>query len=46
VAHHGNGRDDNDHEAAQFVSFATRAYPLLEMIRAAAQGGNDILWGV
>jgi hypothetical protein len=46
VAHHGNGKEDHDHEATQFVSFATRAYPLLEMIRAAARGGNDILWGV
>jgi hypothetical protein len=46
VAHHQDGKDDHDHEAAQFVSFATRAYPLLEMIRAAARGGNDILWGV
>lgn len=46
VAHHGSTGDDHDHEPAQYVSFATRAYPLLEMIRAAARGGHDILWGV
>jgi hypothetical protein len=46
TAHHGDARDDHDHEQAQYVSFATRAFPLLEMIRAAAKGGNDILWGV
>ncbi len=46
VAHHAADEADHDHEASQFVSFATRAYPLLEMIRAAAKGGNDILWGV
>lgn len=46
VAHHAADETDHDHEASQFVSFATRAYPLLEMIRAAAKGGNDILWGV
>lgn len=46
VAHHGDAGDNNDHEASQFVSFATRAYPLLEMLRAAQKGGNDILWGI
>jgi Domain of unknown function (DUF1840) len=46
VAHHSNERDDNEHEPSQFVSFATRAYPLLQMLRAAKQGGNDVLWGV
>ncbi len=46
VAHHGGVDGDHDHEPSQHVSFATRAYPLLEMIRAAAKGGNDILWGV
>lgn len=46
VAHHGEAGDDPDHEVAQIVSFATRAYPLLEMLRAARAGGNDVLWGV
>ena len=46
VAHHGEMGDDNDHEAADFVSFSTRAYPLLEMLRAALKGGHDVMWGV
>lgn len=45
-AHHGPGGDDNDHEARNEVSFSTRAYPLLEMLRAAQRGGHDVLWGV
>jgi len=45
-AHHGEAGDDSDHEGAQTVSFATRAYPLLEMLRAASAGGHDVLWGV
>jgi hypothetical protein len=28
------------------VSLSTRAYPLLEMLRAAQRGGNDVMWGV
>jgi hypothetical protein len=46
VAHHGEAGDDADHEGAEIVSFAARAYPLLEMLRAAKAGGNDVLWGV
>jgi hypothetical protein len=46
MAHHGEQGDDNEHEPIEFVSFATRAYPLLEMMRAAQRGHNDILWGV
>ncbi len=38
--------DDREHEAAQHVSFATRAYPFLEMLRAAQQRGKDIAWGI
>ena len=45
-AHHGEVGDDTDHEGVELVSFATRAYPLLEMLRAAKAGGNDVLWGV
>jgi hypothetical protein len=44
-AHHAHG-GDHDHEPSQHVSFATRAFPLLEMLRAAQKGGNDVLWGV
>jgi hypothetical protein len=46
VAHHGEAGDDTDHEGMEVVSFATRAYPLLEMLRAAKAGGHDVLWGV
>ena len=45
-AHHGEAGDDSDHEGVEIVSFATRAYPLLEMLRAAKAGVNDVLWGV
>jgi hypothetical protein len=45
-AHHDENGDDNDHEGMEVVSFATRAYPLLEMLRAARDGGHDVLWGV
>lgn len=45
-AHHNENGDDNEHEPVQFVSFATRAYPLLEMLRAAQQEGRDVMWGV
>jgi hypothetical protein len=45
-AHHGEVRDDTEHEGMEIVSFATRAYPLLEMLRAARDGGSDVLWGV
>ena len=44
VAHHGEAGDDTDPEGAEVVSFAARAYPLLEMLRAAKAGGHDILW--
>ncbi|MES2018425.1 MAG: DUF1840 domain-containing protein [Pseudomonadota bacterium] len=46
VAHHGEAGDDSEHEGAELVSFSARAYPLLEMLRAAKAGGNDVLWGV
>jgi polyhydroxyalkanoate synthesis regulator phasin len=45
-AHHGELNEDKDHEGMEVVSFATRAYPLLEMLRAARNGGHDVLWGV
>lgn len=46
LAHHGDEGDDNEHEPVEFVSFATRAYPLLEMLRAARHDGHDVMWGV
>lgn len=44
-AHHGE-REDTDHEGVEPVSFSTRAFPLLEMLRAARDQRADILWGV
>ncbi|MBI3229739.1 MAG: DUF1840 domain-containing protein [Burkholderiales bacterium] len=45
-AHHNPNHDDQEHEVAEQVSFATRAFPLLEMVRAANKAGHDIVWGV
>jgi hypothetical protein len=45
-AHHGEQGDDPEHEEPQQVSFATRAFPLLEMLRAASRNGHDTMWGV
>ena len=45
-AHHNDERDDNEHEEVQPVQFSTRAYPLLEMLRAARDSGYDVMWGV
>jgi hypothetical protein len=44
-AHHGE-TEDNDHEPIEVVSFPTRAFPLLEMLRAARDHHSDVLWGV
>ena len=44
-AHQGDD-DDPEHEQAQVVSFSTRAYPMLEMLRSARDHKTDILWGV
>ena len=46
MAHHGDEGDDNEHEPVEFVSFATRAYPLLEMLRAANREHHDVMWGI
>lgn len=45
---HALPNEDGDAEFAetQKVGFAQRAYPLLEMLRAAKTGGYDIVWGV
>src|SRR4051812_38112328 len=42
-AHQGGADDDPDYKQEP-VSFATRAFPLLEMLRAAKNGGCDVLW--
>lgn len=45
-AHHGDFGNDNEHEPTQPVSFATRAYPLLEMLRSAQKNGQVVAWGI
>jgi hypothetical protein len=42
-AHQDNG---NEHTSVQSVSFATRAFPLLVMLRAAREQKADVLWSV
>ncbi|MFP5391756.1 MAG: DUF1840 domain-containing protein [Gammaproteobacteria bacterium] len=44
--HHNDERDDNEHEEMTIVSFGARAFPLLEMLRAARETGYDVMWGV
>jgi hypothetical protein len=44
--HHGADGDDHDHEPSQLVSFATRVYPLLEMLRAAHREHHVVAWGI
>lgn len=50
TAHHNESGDDNDHEQteteAEAVQFSSRAFPLLEMLRAAREQNCDVLWGV
>ncbi|SDF59720.1 protein of unknown function [Massilia sp. PDC64] len=43
-AHQGD--EDPEHEPIEVVSFSTRAFPLLEMLRAARDQQTDVLWGV
>lgn len=35
-----------EHAMSQRVSFSSRAYPLLEMLRSASQQNEYIMWGV
>jgi hypothetical protein len=44
--HHGGKDDAPAHARADGVSFAARAFPLLEMLRAAKAGNSEVLWGV
>ena len=46
VKAHSGDTEDTDHDPVEVVSFPIRAYPLLEMLRAARDQGTDILWGV
>ncbi len=38
--------DDHQDQTPQSVRFSTRAYPFLEMLRAANKAGKDVMWGV
>ncbi len=38
--------DDEDLESGKKVSFAARAFPLLEMMRAARRDNTFVMWGV
>ena len=46
AAHHAKDENDHDHTPVESISFAARAYPLLEMLQAANQSHCDIVWGV
>ena len=46
LAQQGDSDDDKEHEPVEYVSFATRVYPLLEMLRAAQKENCDVMWGV
>lgn len=39
-------QDDQDADAGKKVSFAARAFPLLEMMRAANKENTFVMWGV
>ena len=38
--------DEQEDQSLQAVRFSTRAYPILEMLRAAQRAGKDVMWGV
>lgn len=38
--------DEQEDQRLQSVRFSTRAYPLLEMLRAAQEAGKDVMWGI
>jgi Domain of unknown function (DUF1840) len=42
----GSGKEGPGHEFGGNVTLAQRAFPLLEMIRAAFAAQKDITWGV
>jgi hypothetical protein len=44
--HHGANGDDHEHEPSESVSFATRVFPLLEMLRAAQRDRQVVAWGI
>jgi len=46
VKAHSGENEDAEHEPIEAVSFSTRAFPLLEMLRASRDQRTDVLWGV
>ena len=44
-SHHATD-EAQDTAASESVGFATRAFPLLEMLRAANKAGQFVMWGV
>lgn len=45
-AHYTATTQSHEHEPVQPIPFATRAYPVLEMLRAAKRGGHSVAWGI
>ena len=41
-----DNNDDDDRIRGDYVSFGTRAFPLLEMLRAADREHEFVIWGV
>jgi hypothetical protein len=46
VKAHSGENEDAEHEPIESVTFSTRAFPLLEMLRASRDQQTDVLWGV
>jgi len=38
--------DQQEDQRLQSVRFSTRAFPLMEMLRAAQRAGKDVMWGL
>ena len=45
-AHHGEDGDDHEHERPEPVTFATRVFPVLEMLHAAQKMQREVIWGI
>ena len=45
-AHHNESGDDHEHEKPESVSFATRVFPVLEMLHAANKMQREVMWGI
>ncbi|MBV8628810.1 MAG: DUF1840 domain-containing protein [Paraburkholderia sp.] len=44
--HFHEGEDGREHHHEPAVGLAQRAFPFLDMLRAAKKEGNDIVWGI